>query len=119
VAGDGRGKWSFIHVEDAAAATAAAVERGRPGIYNIVDDEPVAAGVWIPELARVLDAEPPLHVPPAVARREVGESGLYMHNRVRGLSNAKARRELGWRPRYPGYREGFRTGLGAPAAVAQ
>lgn len=112
IIGDGGGVWSFIHLDDVATATTAAVERGEPGIYNIVDDEPVAARDWIPELARVLGAKPPRHVPTWVGRLAAGEVGVSMMTRIRGASNAKAKREFGWQPRYAGYREGFRTGLG-------
>ena len=110
--GDGRGVWSFIHVDDAAAATAAAIERGSPGVYNIADDEPAPVADWLPELARVLGARPPRRVPAWLGRLATGEVGVSMMTRIRGASNAKARQELGWRPRYPSYRDGFQTGLG-------
>lgn len=110
--GGGTGVWSFLHVEDAASATALAVTRGAPGIYNIVDDDPAPVSEWLPELARITGARPPLHVPALVARALIGEHGVSMMTEVRGSSNAKAKRELGWEPRYPSWREGFRTGLG-------
>ena len=110
--GDGRGVWSFCHVDDAASATAIAVERGAPGVYNIVDDDPAPVSEWLPELARIIGAKPPRHVPAWVARPLVGEHGVSLMTKIRGSSNAKAKRELGWEPRYASWREGFRTGLG-------
>jgi nucleoside-diphosphate-sugar epimerase len=112
IVGDGGGIWSFIHLDDAATATVAAIERGAPGIYNVADDEPVAVAEWLPELARVLGAKPPRRVPVWLGRLATGDVGVSMMTRIRGASNAKAKRELGWQPRYPTYREGFRTGLG-------
>jgi nucleoside-diphosphate-sugar epimerase len=112
IIGDGAGVWSFIHLDDVASATRAALERGAPGIYNVVDDEPVASGTWIPELAKVLGAKPPRRVPTWVGRLAAGEVGVSMMTRIRGTSNEKAKRELGWQPRYASYREGFRMGLG-------
>lgn len=112
IIGDGGGVWSFIHVDDVATATRAALERGTPGIYNVADDQPVAAADWIPELATVLGAKPPRRVPTWVGRIAAGEVGVSMMTRIRGASNEKAKRELGWRPRYADYREGFRMGLG-------
>ena len=110
--GDGAGVWSFCHVDDAASATALAVERGAPGVYNIVDDDPAPVSEWLPELARIIGAKPPRHVPAWVARPLIGEHGVSLMTKIRGSSNAKAKRELGWEPRYPSWREGFRTGLG-------
>lgn len=110
--GDGGGVWSFIHVEDAAAATAVAVERAQRGIYNVVDDEPAPARDWMPELARALDAKPPRHVPRWLGRLLGGEAATLMMTEVRGASNEKAKRELGWKPRYPSWRQGFVQGLG-------
>lgn len=112
IVGDGAGVWSFCHIDDAASATAIAVERGAPGLYNIVDDEPAPVSVWLPELARIVGAKPPRHVPVWIAKLLVGDHGVAMMTTVRGSSNTKARRELGWEPRYPSWREGFRTGLG-------
>ena len=106
--GGGGGRWSFIHVEDAAAATVAAVERGKPGeIYNIVDDEPAEVSEWLPALAALLGAKPPIRVPAWLGRLFAGEHLVSMMTEVRGGSNAKARRELGWRPAHPSWREGF------------
>jgi 2-alkyl-3-oxoalkanoate reductase len=112
VVGDGGGIWSFIHVNDAAAATAVAVERGERGIYNVVDDDPAPARDWIPELARALGAKPPRRVPRWLGRLLAGEMATVMMTDVRGASNEKAKRELGWKPRYASWRQGFAQGLG-------
>ena len=106
--GDGGGWWSFVHVEDAATATVAAVEHGGAGsIYNIVDDEPAQVREWLPVLAGILGARPPFHVPAWLGRLLAGEHVVSMMTEVRGGSNAKARQELGWRPAYSSWREGF------------
>jgi 2-alkyl-3-oxoalkanoate reductase len=110
--GDGGGIWSFIHIEDAAAATAVAVERGERGIYNVVDDDPAPVRDWAPELARALGAKPPRRVPRWLARLLAGETATVMMTEVRGASNEKAKRELGWTPRYASWRQGFARGLG-------
>lgn len=107
VIGDGAGVWSFLHVADAAAATVLALEHGRPGIYNIVDDEPAPVAEWLPALASTLGAGPPRRVPRFVGRLAAGEAGVIMMTEIRGASNAKARAELGWVPRYPSWREGL------------
>ena len=107
VVGDGAGVWSFIHIEDAAEATAIAVERGRRGIYNIVDDEPAPVAEWLPAAAQLVGAKPPRHVPRFVGRLLAGEAATVMMTEVRGASNAKAKRELGWQPRHPSWRDGF------------
>jgi 2-alkyl-3-oxoalkanoate reductase len=112
VVGDGGGIWSFIHVDDAAAATAVAVERGKRGIYNVVDDDPAAARDWMPELAHALGAKPPRRVPRWLGRLLAGEAAAVMMTEVRGASNEKAKRELGWKPRYASWRQGFVQGLG-------
>lgn len=112
VIGDGGGIWSFIHVEDAAAATVIAVERGRPGIYNIVDDEPAPVREWLPVLASALNAESPRRIPRWLGRLAAGEAAAVMMTEVKGASNEKAKRELGWRPRYASWRQGFAQGLG-------
>jgi nucleoside-diphosphate-sugar epimerase len=109
--GRGTGVWSFVQIEDAAAATLAAVERGQPGVYNVVDDDPAPVAEWLPELAEAIGAKPPMRLPVWLARLAVGEPGISLMTRVRGASNLKAKRELGWRPRYPSWREGFRSGL--------
>ncbi len=111
IVGGGTGIWSFVHIDDAAAVTALAVDRGAPGVYNIVDDEPAEVSAWLPYLAEVIGARRPRRVPGWLARFIVGEPGVTMMTNVRGSSNAKARRELGWDPRYPSWRSGFRDGL--------
>jgi nucleoside-diphosphate-sugar epimerase len=116
VVGKGAGVWSFVHVDDAAAATVAAVERGGTGIYNVVDDDPAPVSEWLPALAAAAGAEPPRRIPVWLARVLAGEAAVVMLNEVRGASNAKARRELGLELRYPSWREGFVSVLGAPAA---
>jgi 2-alkyl-3-oxoalkanoate reductase len=113
VVGGGRGVWSFVHIEDAAAATAAAVEHGQPGIYNVVDDEPAPVREWLPTLASALEAKPPRRVPRWLARLAGGDLATAMMTDVRAdASNAKAKRELGWQPRYASWRQGFAQGLG-------
>jgi nucleoside-diphosphate-sugar epimerase len=112
VAGKGTGVWSFIHIEDAAAATVEAIEHGRRGIYNVVDDEPAPVSEWLPELAKAVGAKPPRHVPLWLARLAGGDVVAIMMSELRGSSNTKAKRELGWQPRYPSWREGFAKGLG-------
>jgi nucleoside-diphosphate-sugar epimerase len=112
IVGDGGGIWSHIHIEDAAAATVAAVEHGQPGVYNIVDDDPAPVREWLPVLASALDAKPPRRIPRWLARLAAGETATLMMTDVRGASNAKAKRELGWKPRYPSWRQGFAQGLG-------
>jgi nucleoside-diphosphate-sugar epimerase len=104
--GSGEGWWSFVHTDDAAEATALAIERGS-GIYNIVDDEPAPARVWLPALAAFLGAKPPFHVPAWLARLVAGEHLVVMMTESRAASNAKAKRELGWRPRHSSWRQGF------------
>ena len=110
--GDGGGVWSWVHIADAAAATAAAVEQGQPGIYNVVDDEPAPVREWLPVLASALDAKPPRRVPRWLVRLAAGETATAMMTDVPGSSNAKAKRELGWQLRYPSWRLGFPQGLG-------
>jgi nucleoside-diphosphate-sugar epimerase len=112
VVGEGTGMASFIHVEDAAAATVAAVERGDPGIYNVVDDDPAPLAQWAPEYAEALGAPPPRHVPVWVARLVAGKMAAIFVTSLRGASNEKAKRELGWSPVYPSWRQGFREALG-------
>jgi len=112
IVGDGGGIWTFIHVEDAAAATAIAVERGRPGVYNIADDEPAPVREWLPVLASALDAKPPRRFPRWLGRLLAGEAATVMMTEARGASNEKAKRVLGWQLRYPSWRQGFAQGLG-------
>src|SRR5262245_16077108 len=109
--GSGAGIWSLVHIQDAASATAVAAERGDPGLYNVVDDEPAPISVVLPELAKVIGAEPPRHFPRWLGRLLAGEGMTLMMTEVRGASNEKAKRELGWRLRYPSWRLGFREGL--------
>jgi nucleoside-diphosphate-sugar epimerase len=109
--GDGAGVWSFIHADDAAMAAVVAAERGAPGVYNIVDDDPAPVAEWLPYLAECLGARPPRHVPAWIARFAIGEVGVSMMTQIRGASNAKALRELGWEPAWRSWREGFVSGL--------
>lgn len=114
IVGDGAGIMSFIHLDDAAAATAAALDQAGPAIYNITDDEPAATRDWLPVLADVLGAKPPRHVPTWLARLIMG-GALAMMTQSRGADNARARKELGWTPRYPSWRQGFPAAYRAPA----
>jgi nucleoside-diphosphate-sugar epimerase len=116
VVGSGAGVWSFVHIDDAAAATVAAVERGGAGVYNVADDDPATVSEWLPALAETLGAKPPRHIPAWLARIAAGDAAVTMMTEIRGASNAKAKHELGWEPRYPSWREGFVSVLGAPAA---
>jgi nucleoside-diphosphate-sugar epimerase len=109
IIGEGGGVSSWIHLEDAAAATVLALEDGRPGIYNVVDDEPAPAREWLPVLAEALGAKPPRRFPRWLARLIAGEVAVRMGTEGRGASNAKAKRELGWELRYPTWRRGFRA----------
>jgi nucleoside-diphosphate-sugar epimerase len=107
VVGDGGGVWSFIHVADAAEATVAAVEHGSRGVYNVVDDDPAPVAEWLPALAQTLGAKRPMRVPRFVARLLAGQAGVVMMTEIRGASNAKAKRDLGWGPAHPSWRQGF------------
>jgi nucleoside-diphosphate-sugar epimerase len=111
IVGGGTGVWSFIHVEDAATATIAAVERGPAGIYNIVDDEPAPASEFLPVLAAAVGAKRPFRVPRWLGRLAAGEVAVMAMTEIRGASNDKAKRELGWQLRYPTWRQGFAEGL--------
>lgn len=115
VIGGGTGVWSFVHVDDAARATVAAVKNGKPGVYNIVDDDPAPVSEWLPVLAQLLQAKTPFHLPGWIGRLVVGEAGMLMMTRVPGVSNQKAKRELGWQPCWTSWREGFRYALGEPS----
>jgi nucleoside-diphosphate-sugar epimerase len=108
IVGPGTGTFSFLHVEDAAGATVAALDRGALGIYNVVDDEPAPLHEWLPVYADALGAKPPRRVPVWLARLIAGGSVAAMATQLRGASNAKAKRELAWQPRYPSWRQGFR-----------
>jgi nucleoside-diphosphate-sugar epimerase len=105
--GDGGGVWSYIQVADAAEATVAAIEHGRRGVYNVVDDDPAPVAEWLPALARELGAKTPMRVPRFMGRLFAGETGVMMMTELRGASNAKAKRELAWRPAHPSWRSGF------------
>jgi nucleoside-diphosphate-sugar epimerase len=112
VVGDGGGVWSFIHVADAAEATVAAVAHGGRGVYNVVDDDPAPVAEWLPALAQTLGAKKPMRVPRFIGRLFAGEAGVVMMTNVRGASNAKAKRELVWRPAHSSWREGFTAAAG-------
>ena len=112
IVGDGAGVTSWIHLDDAAAATVLALGHDGPGLYNIVDDEPAPVREWLPVLADALGAPPPRHVPAWLARLIAGQGAVMMGTQSRGASNAKARRELGWTPRYPTWRQGFTAAYG-------
>ena len=111
VVGAGTGLSSFLHVEDAAGATVAALDHGGPGVYNVVDDEPAPLREWLPVYAEALGAKPPRKVPLWLAKIVAGSAVAEMAVELRGASNAKAKRELGWLPRYPSWRQGFREAL--------
>jgi nucleoside-diphosphate-sugar epimerase len=111
IVGDGGGIWSFIHIRDAAQVTLAAMSRGAPGIYNVVDDEPAPVSVWLPFLADVLGGKRPRKLPVWLGRLLIGDGGVSMMTKIRGGSNVKAKREFNWRPIYPSWRRGFVEGL--------
>jgi 2-alkyl-3-oxoalkanoate reductase len=111
IVGDGAGIFSLVHVEDAAGATVAAVERGTPGIYNACDDEPAPQAEWLPAYAKVLGAKPPRRVPVWLVKLVAGRQATLLATRLEGASNEKAKRELGWELRYPSWREGFARAL--------
>jgi nucleoside-diphosphate-sugar epimerase len=109
--GKGTGIWSFLHLHDAATATVAALTKAKPGIYNIVDDDPAPVSEWLPYLAQSISAKPPIRVPNWLARLLIGEHVVMLMNEIRGVSNAKAKRELNWTPKWSSWRQGFRNGL--------
>jgi nucleoside-diphosphate-sugar epimerase len=111
IVGGGGGVWSLVHITDAASATVAAIERGKPGIYHVADDEPAPVRDFLPELARALGAKPPRRVPAWLVRMLAGEAAVYIMTQARGISSEKIKRELGWTPRYPSWRTGFTEGL--------
>lgn len=111
IIGGGNGCFPFIHVDDAAAATVAAIERGTTGVYNVVDDDPAAGCEWIPELAGIIGAAKPRRVPKFIARMMAGRLAV-MATQMQPVSNAKAKAALGWQPRHPSWRDGFRAELG-------
>ncbi|MCI0706202.1 MAG: NAD(P)-dependent oxidoreductase [Ignavibacteriae bacterium] len=112
IVGNGAGVWSFIHISDAARATVHALERNVTGIYNIVDDEPAPVRDWLPALAQAVGAKPPMRIPAWLGKLVAGEYIVVMMTEIRGASNAKAKRELGWQLQYPTWRRGFVEGLG-------
>ncbi len=118
IVGDGGGIWSFVHLEDAATATILALEQGAQGVYNVVDDDPAPVREWLPALAHAIEAKPPRRLPAWLARLLAGESGVVLMTEIRGASNAKAKRELGWRLRFPSWREGFPAAYGGTYALA-
>ncbi|MBA3330601.1 MAG: NAD(P)-dependent oxidoreductase [Actinobacteria bacterium] len=111
IIGDGDGIWSFVHIDDAAQATALAATQGGRGAYNLVDDEPAPVSVWLPYLADAIGAKPPMRVPLFVGRLAAGEVGVSMLTQIRGSANGKAKHTFGWQLRYPSWREGFVHGL--------
>jgi nucleoside-diphosphate-sugar epimerase len=111
IIGGGGGVWSFIHILDAARATVAAISRGAPGIYNIVDDDPSKVAIWLPALAKAVEAKPPFRIPYWLGEVTIGKAGMPIMTQIRGGSNAKAKRELHWTPIYPSWRIGFVDGL--------
>ena len=113
IVGDGTGYWSFIHIDDAAAATLAAVQSARPGLYNITDDEPAPVSTWLPYLAGVLGAKAPRHAPKWLARFAVGEYGVAVMTELRGSSNRRAKSFLPWTLKWPSWRQGFKDGFEA------
>jgi 2-alkyl-3-oxoalkanoate reductase len=112
IVGQGTGVWSFVHLEDAATATLAALTRAQHGIYNIVDDDPAPVVDWLPYLAECVGAKPPSHVANWMAKMAIGEHAVAMMNDIRGVSNAKAKAELQWNLKWPSWRQGFREALG-------
>jgi 2-alkyl-3-oxoalkanoate reductase len=118
IVGDGGGISSFVHLDDAASANVLAIERGEPGVYNVVDDDPAPVSEWLPDLAEAIGAKPPRHVPRWLAQVLAGEPGVVLMTETRGASNAKAKRELGWTLRFPSWREGFRAAYAAEEARA-
>lgn len=119
IVGDGGGVFSFIHLDDAAAATVLALEHDGPDIYNIVDDDPAPVREWLPVLASALGAKPPRHVPRWLARLVAGGGAVMMGTESRGASNAKAKRELGWTLRYPSWRQGFVAAYASTSPTAR
>jgi nucleoside-diphosphate-sugar epimerase len=115
VVGDGAGVWSWIHLDDAASAAVAAVERGSRGVYNIVDDEPAPLSEWLPYLADAVGAKKPMHVPVWLGRLAAGEVGVSMTTQIRGSSNTRAKRDLDWQPSWHSWRDGFKQGLTDPS----
>lgn len=113
--GKGTGVWSFLHLYDAATATVAAITNAKPGIYNIADDDPSSVAEWLPYLAQCVGAKPPIHVPSWLARLLIGEHAVILMNENRGVSSAKAKRELNWTPKWSSWRQGFCNSLASTA----
>jgi 2-alkyl-3-oxoalkanoate reductase len=111
IIGDGAGIWSFIHYDDAAAATVKAIESDVTGVFQIADDDPAPASVWLPEFARILGAKPPRHIPSWLGRLAVGDVGVAAFTEIRGADNTLAKQTFGWQPGYASWRQGFRDGL--------
>ncbi|NIK60576.1 NAD-dependent epimerase/dehydratase family protein [Kribbella shirazensis] len=111
IIGDGTGVWSFIHYDDAAAATVKAIESDVTGVFQIADDDPAQAAVWLPEFARILGAKPPRHIPAWLGRLAVGDVGVAAFTEIRGADNSLAKQTFDWQPGYSSWREGFREGL--------
>lgn len=105
--GTGNGTYSFIHVQDAAAATVKALTRGESGIYNIVDDSPAKLKEWLPVVAKLLNAPPPAVMDEALARKKLGDMLVYIFNEQSGASNQKARKALAWEPTISSWKTGF------------
>ncbi len=112
IIGDGGGVWSFVHIEDAATATVAAVEGGEPGVYYVVDDEPAPVREWLPVLASALGAKPPRRIQRWLGRLAAGDAATLMMTEAKGAANARAKLELDWQLRYASWRQGFAQGLG-------
>jgi nucleoside-diphosphate-sugar epimerase len=119
IVGDGGGMWSWIHLDDAAAATVLALERGTTGVYNIVDDEPAPVREWLPVMAEALGAKPPRRFPVWLARLFAGQGAVVVGTESRGASNAKAKRELAWELRYPSWRQGFTAAYASTSEQVQ
>jgi 2-alkyl-3-oxoalkanoate reductase len=117
IVGPGTGIWSFAHIADVADATAHAIAQGATGIYNITDDEPAPVAEWLPYLAQLAGAKPPLRLPRWIGRLMAGDHVVALMNDIRGASNAKAKQRLGWRPKYTSWREGFRVALAEPSGL--
>lgn len=111
IIGKGNGVWSFIHIDDAASATLAALKKGKEGVYNISDDEPAPVSAWLPGLAEILNAKPPFHLPVWLGKLIAGDTVVLLMTNIKGVSNSKAKAELDWQPLYKSWREGFRKGL--------